>query len=66
MLAATSTSRTLQKVEEVLKRIAQGLLLNESATHVEVFQFCHLALVMGCSDETAGREGTRYNFFTCI
>ena len=45
VLAATSASRTLQKVEEVLKRIAQGLLLNESATHVEVFQFCHRTIM---------------------
>lgn len=41
VLAATTSLRTLSKVEEVLKRIAQGLLINESVTHSSVLTFCH-------------------------
>ena len=45
VLAATTSLKTLQKVEEVLKRIAQGLLMNEGITPTSVLTFCHKTIM---------------------
>jgi U3 small nucleolar RNA-associated protein 20 len=39
-LSAATSIRVLSKVEEVLKRIAHGLMVNESATPILVLKFC--------------------------
>eukprot|EP01043_Picozoa_sp_COSAG02_P004304 COSAG02_NODE_111_length_36009_cov_42.221248_1_plen_2408_part_00 len=45
VLAATASLKILQKVEEVLKRIAQGLLMNEAVTPTQILTFCHKTIM---------------------